>query len=124
MLLSTNLPVLEAIQRSPWDNLFVLTAGYIPPNPTKLLSSKKLQNIMEQLRHKFDLVIYDTPPLLSLVDSNLVASHTDGIILVVLMDKTDRSVFMHVLDRLKLSPTNVLGTVCNWSEKLQHSYTL
>lgn len=112
-VISTNLPVLEAIQRSPWDNLFVLTAGYIPPDPTKLLSSKKLQNIMEQLRHKFDLVIYDTPPLLSLVDSNLVASHTDGIILVVLMDKTDRSVFMHALDRLKLSPTNVLGTVCN-----------
>ena len=68
---------------------------------------------MEQLRHKFDLIIYDTPPLLSLVDSNLVASHTDGIILVVLMDKTDRSVFMHALDRLKLSPTHVLGTVCN-----------
>ncbi|MBW4636952.1 MAG: polysaccharide biosynthesis tyrosine autokinase [Gloeocapsa sp. UFS-A4-WI-NPMV-4B04] len=112
-VISTNLPVLEAIQRSPWDNLFVLTAGYIPPDPTKLLSSKKLQNIMEQLRHKFDLIIYDTPPLLSLVDSNLVASHTDGIILVVLMDKTDRSVFMHALDRLKLSPTNVLGTVCN-----------
>lgn len=112
-VISTNLPVLEAIQRSPWDNLFVLTAGYIPPDPTKLLSSKKLQNIMEQLRHKFDLVIYDTPPLLSLGDSNLVASHTDGIILVVLMDKTDRSVFMHALDRLKLSPTNVLGTVCN-----------
>lgn len=75
-VISTNLPVLEAIQRSPWDNLFVLTAGYIPPEPTKLLSSKKLQNVMEQLRHKFDLVIYDTPPLLSLVDSNLVASHT------------------------------------------------
>lgn len=112
-VISTNLPVSEAIQRSPWDNLFVLTAGYIPPDPTKLLSSKKLQNIMEQLRHKFDLVIYDTPPLLSLGDSNLVASHTDGIILVVLMDKTDRSVFMHALDRLKLSPTNVLGTVCN-----------
>lgn len=111
--ISTNLPVLEAIQRSPWDNLFVLTAGHIPPDPTKLLSSKKLQNIMEQLRHKFDLVIYDTPPLLSLIDSNLVASHTDGTILVVQMGKTDRSVFMHALDRLKLSPTNVLGTVCN-----------
>ncbi len=121
-VISTNLPVLEAIQRSPWDNLFVLTAGYIPPDPTKLLSSKKLQNVMEQLGQKFDLVIYDTPPLLSLVDSNLVASHTDGTILVVLMDKTDRLVFMQALERLKLSPTNVLGTICN-GLKSYNTYT-
>ena len=51
-VISENLPVLEVIQRSPlWDNLFVLTAGQIPPDPIKLLSSRKMQNIMEQLRH-------------------------------------------------------------------------
>lgn len=113
-IISTNLPILDVIQRSPlWDNLFVLTAGQIPPDPIKLLSSKKMQNIMEQLRREFDLVIYDTPPLLGLADSSLLANHTAGIVLVVRMGKTDRSVLMQALDGLKISRATVLGTVCN-----------
>ncbi len=113
-VISTNLPVLEVIQRSPlWDNLFVLTSGQIPPNPTKLLSSKKMQNIMAQLRQNFDLVIYDTPPFLGLADSSLLATYTAGIVLVVRMGKTDRSILKQALDRLKLSRAALLGTVCN-----------
>ena len=113
-VISTNFPVLDAIQQAPlWDNLFVLTSGQIPPDPIKLLSSKKMHNIMEQLRQEFDFVIYDTPPLLGLADSSLLAPHTAGIMLVVRMGKTDRSVLMQVLDQLKLSRATVLGTVCN-----------
>lgn len=113
-VISTNLPVLDIIQRSSLsDNLFVLTAGQIPPDPTKLLSSKKMQNIMEQLRREFDLVIYDTPPLLGLADSSLLATHTAGIVLVVRTGKTDRSALMQALDQLKISRATVLGTVCN-----------
>ncbi len=113
-VISTNLPVLEVIQRSPLsDNLFVLTSGQIPPDPTKLLSSKKMQNIMQQLRESFDLVIYDTPPLLGLADSSLLATYTAGIVLVVRTSKTDRSTLLQALDRLKVSRAPVLGTVCN-----------
>jgi capsular exopolysaccharide synthesis family protein len=113
-VISTNLPVLEVIQQSPFsDNLFVLTSGQIPPDPTKLLSSKKMQNIMQQLRQNFDLVIYDTPPLLGLADSSLLATYTAGIVLVVRMGKTDRSILMQSLDRIKISRAPILGTVCN-----------
>jgi Mrp family chromosome partitioning ATPase len=72
-----------------------------------------MHNIMEQLRQEFDLVIYDTPPLLGLADSNLLATHTAGIVLVVRIGKTDRSVLMQALERLKLSRAAILGTVCN-----------
>jgi len=121
-VISKNLPVLEVIQRAPlWNNLFVLTSGQIPPDPTKLLSSKKMQNIMEQLRQEFDLVIYDTPPLLGLADSSLLATHTNGIVLVARMDKTDRSVLMQALDQLKFSRANVLGIVGN--ADTTYSYT-
>lgn len=113
-VISTNLPVLDAIQQSPlWDNLFVLTSGQIPPDATKLLSSKKMQNIMEQLRQEFDLVIYDTPPLLGLADSSLLAPYTSGIVLVVRMGKTDRSILTQALERLKISRAPILGTVVN-----------
>ena len=121
-VISTNLPVLDAIQQAPlWDNLFVLTSGQIPPDSIKLLSSKKMHNLMEHLRQEFDLVIYDTPPLLGLADSSLLAPHTAGIVLVVRMDKTDRSVVMQVLDQLKLSRATVLGTVCNGVKRSKSS---
>ncbi len=125
-VISKNLPVLEVIQRAPlWNNLFVLTSGQIPPDPTKLLSSKKMQNIMEQLRQEFDLVIYDTPPLLGLADSSLLATYTNGIVLVMRMDKTDRSVLMQALDQLKFSRANILGIVGNGAKTYKytpHSY--
>ena len=123
-VISTNLPPIEAIQRSHLsDNLFVLTSGPNPPDPTKLLSSQKMRNIMEQLRQEFDLVIYDTPPLLGLADSSLLAPHTAGIILVVRLDKTDRTVFKQALDGLTISRSSVLGLVGNGIKKYNlHSY--
>ncbi|MEG4037384.1 CpsD/CapB family tyrosine-protein kinase [Microcoleus sp. S36b_A4] len=64
-VLSSDLSLNEAIQRLPDDdNLFVLTAGTIPPDPIKLLSSRKMHYLMEQFLALFDLVIYDTPPLI------------------------------------------------------------
>jgi len=113
-VISTNLPVSEAIQRSPlWDNLFVLTSGPVPPDPIKLLSSKKMQTIMEQLRQDFDLVIYDAPPLLGLADSSILANQTAGIVLVVRLGETDRSRLMQAIEQVRLSRATVLGTVLN-----------
>jgi len=92
------------------ENLFVLTSGQIPPDPTKLLSSKKMQNIMELLRQNFDLVIYDTPPLLGLAVVCLPTLQLERA--SARMGKTDHSVLMQALDRLKfLAPQS--GTVCN-----------
>lgn len=112
--ISTNVPVDDLIQRSPaWENLFILTAGTIPPDPTKLLSSHKMRNIMEQLRQQYDLVIYDTPPMLGLADASLLAPYTAGLAIVTRMDKTDRTMLTQTLDQLKLSRTQVLGAICN-----------
>jgi len=80
------------------ENLFVLTSGQIPPDPTKL-SSKRCR-ISWSYWQNFDLVIYDTPPLLGLADSCLLAN-LQLELLVVRMGKTDHSVLMQALDRLK-----------------------
>ncbi|KJH71835.1 GumC family protein [Aliterella atlantica] len=117
-IISTNLPIYEVIQRSPIsDNLFAITSGQIPPDPIKLLSSKKMLNIMAEIRQEFDLVVYDTPPILGLADSSIIAKHTDGIVVVVRLAKTDRSVVKQALDGLRLSRANVLGTVVNGVKK-------
>lgn len=113
-LISTNLPVEEVIRELPsMGQLSVITAGPIPPDPTKLLSSAKMKRLMTDLHKTFDFVIYDAPPLVGLADASLIAPYTDGILLVVKMNKTDSGVIQRALDGLKISRMNVLGIVAN-----------
>ncbi len=121
-VISTDLSLNEVIQSSSQENLFVLTAGQIPPDPIKLLSSKKMQYLMEQFEAFFDLVIYDSPPLVGLADGHLIAAHTDGTILVVRLAKTDRSQVSQVLEELKLSGASILGIVANGFKGSGQSY--
>ncbi|MEG3850545.1 polysaccharide biosynthesis tyrosine autokinase [Microcoleus sp. herbarium19] len=121
--ISTDLSLNDAIVRSPnQENLFVLTAGQIPPDPIKLLSSKKMQYLMEQFQAFFDLVIYDTPPLAGLADAHLIAAHTDATIIVVQIGKTDRSQVRKVLEELKISGASVLGIAANGCKNDRHNY--
>ena len=113
-VISSEIDVDDVIQPSPLeDNLFVLTAGQIPPDPTRLLSSKKMHDLVKRFQEAFDLVIFDTPPLLGLADARLLAAHTDGIVMVVGLGKTDRTVLTQVLYGLKTSRARVLGVVAN-----------
>lgn len=112
--LSSDLSLNEVIQRVPEDdNLFVLTAGTIPPDPITLLSSKKMHYLMEQFLALFDLVIYDTPPLIGVADGHLLASQTDGTVMIVKIEKTDRGLVRKALDQLNLADFKVLGVVAN-----------
>jgi capsular exopolysaccharide synthesis family protein len=113
-VISSEINVDDVIQPSPMeDNLFVLTAGQIPPDPTRLLSSKKMGNLVKRFQEAFDLVIFDAPPMLGLADARLLAGHTDGIVMVVGLGRTDREVLTQVLYGLKTSRARVLGLVAN-----------
>ncbi|MFN6561199.1 MAG: GumC family protein [Nostoc sp. ChiSLP01] len=113
-LISTNVPMSEAIRQLPSMNgLSVITAGPITPDPIKLLSSQKMKRLMIDFHQTFDLVIYDAPPVLELADVSLLAPHTDGILLVVRIDKTDSSMIKRTLEHLKTYRMNVLGMVSN-----------
>ena len=112
--LSSDLSLNEVIQRVPQDdNLFVLPAGTIPPDPITLLSSKKMHYLMEQFLALFDLVIYDTPPLIGVADGHLLASQTEGTVLIVKIEKTDRGMVRKALDQLNVADFKVLGVVAN-----------
>ncbi|XGV94375.1 MAG: GumC family protein (plasmid) [Leptolyngbya sp. BL-A-14] len=117
-VISLDLDVERVIQPSLTEpNLFILTAGQIPPDPTKLLSSQKMQHLMEQFKDAYDLVIYDTPPLTGFADTKLIASKTDGMIMVVYLGKTKRSVLSQALGSIKLFSVPVLGMVANGSRE-------
>ncbi|WP_028084051.1 GumC family protein [Dolichospermum circinale] len=113
-LISSDIDVNQVIQEMPGLNgLSVITAGPLPPDPARLLSSDKMSQMMDYFSENFDLVIYDTPPLSGLVDARLVAVHTDGVVLVIRIDKTDKSAVKQLIDTLKASPINLLGVVVN-----------
>ena len=122
-ILSTNVNVRTALQQSPMrDNLMVLTAGQTTVDPTEALTSGKMRLLMERFRMVFDLVIYDTPPLVGLADSSLVASQTDGLALVVRLGKTKRPALTQALEELKISSTTVLGLVANGGKNVLVPY--
>jgi len=113
-VISTEVNPKEVIQQLPmWEHLYVLTAGQMPPDPTRLLSSKKMLSLMEEFKAEFDLIIYDTPPILGLADGRILSVHTDGIVVVVGLGRTDRSMLMEALDGLKISNAPILGVVAN-----------
>ncbi|MBD2501531.1 GumC family protein [Anabaena azotica] len=113
-LISSNLSVDEVTTQAPdITQLNIIAAGSIPPDPAKLLSSEKMKRLMQEFSQRFDLVIYDVPPFLGLADASLIAPSTDGVLMVVKIDKTDSSVLKAAIDDLKLLPVNILGVVGN-----------
>ncbi|MTJ07936.1 polysaccharide biosynthesis tyrosine autokinase [Anabaena sp. UHCC 0204] len=122
-LISSNMDMEQVIQEMPaMKNLSVITAGPIPPDPARLLSSDKMKQLMDYFHHNFDLVIYDAPPMLGLVDVRLLAPYTDGLMLVVRIGKTDKSALTQVQDNFKVAPINLLGVVINGDKKKLQGY--
>jgi capsular exopolysaccharide synthesis family protein len=99
------------------ENLFVLTSGQALPNSTRLLASAQMQYLMEEFQATFDLVIYDTSPLVDFMDANFLAAHTDGILMVVAVNKTSRSVVKQVIEQLNTFRLPTLGVVANHVKK-------
>ena len=124
-VLATGLDVEEAIVKVPqWENLSVITAGDIPPDPTRLLSSQKMFSLMDRLKSsgKYDLIIYDTPPILGFADGRILSNRTDGVVLVVRIGKTDRSLLKQNIENIQMSNVPILGVIANQVNRTSNSY--
>jgi polysaccharide biosynthesis transport protein len=99
------------------DNLYVMTAGPIPPDSVRLLASQKMQDLMDNLQATFDLVIYDTPPLLGFADAYLLSANTNGMVLVAGLGKLKRTVLQQTLEEIQVSGTPILGMIANKSKE-------
>jgi polysaccharide biosynthesis transport protein len=116
-VISQDLDWNNVIERSPLeDNLFVLSAGPIPPDSIRLLASQKMQDLMNELQLTFDLVIYDTPHLVGFADANLLAANTNGLILVAGLGKLKRTLLQQALEELQVAGTPILGMIANKSK--------
>ena len=110
-VLSDNLPVQEALLNIGVDNLTVLTAGKVPHNPAELLGSSKLRNMIQELRQKYDFIIFDTPPLIPVTDAGLVGAQTDGAVMVIKANKTQRGIVKHSQELLAQAQCKLLGYI-------------
>lgn len=93
--------------------LSILTGGPIPPNPAELLSSKRMQQLEKEMAEKFDLIIYDTPPLLSFTDAQILAGREDGTVFVIRHGVDTKEEVFKSSESLKIVNANVLGVVYN-----------
>lgn len=101
----------DACQEFGRNNLMVLASGSVPPNPSELLGSRNMVDLLAQAREDCDFVIIDTPPLLPVTDAAVVAAHADGALLVVRHGKTKRSHVQQSLRALEAVGASVLGSV-------------
>lgn len=99
----------------PWgtDQLFVLASGQIPPNPSELLGSEKMQTLLQELEESFDTIVIDAPPLLPVTDAAVLAQYVGGVLLVVGSQKVKRQDLEKALQTLDLVKANVLGVILN-----------
>lgn len=99
----------------PWgeDNLYVLTSGLIPPNPSELLGSNMMSAILDRLEDLFDVVIIDAPPLIPVTDASVLAQRAGGVVLIVGSGKVRKQDVEKSLTSLNLVDANMLGVVMN-----------
>ncbi|MGB3640940.1 MAG: polysaccharide biosynthesis tyrosine autokinase [Rivularia sp. (in: cyanobacteria)] len=117
-IISSELEWSNVIERSPLeDNLYVMAAGPVPPDSTRLLASVKMQDLMNELHSSFDLVIYDTTAIVGFADANLLAANTNGVMLVAGLGKLKRTAFAQALEEIQVSGTPILGLVANKSKE-------
>ena len=97
------------------NNWFILPSGDIPPNPSELLGSNRMDNVLKQLREFFDYIIVDLPPVNIVSDAVAISHLITGMIVVIREDYTEKKELERCMRQLKLSNVKVLGTVLNGS---------
>jgi polysaccharide biosynthesis transport protein len=103
----------ESIQTTVIDNLFLMTSGQTPPNPSELLSSPQMRQLLEHLCHSFDHIIIDSPPALPVSDPIVLSQLVDGVVLVAAGSKTPKQQVKAALARLRHGHAKVFGIVLN-----------
>ena len=112
-VLSGEIQLINAVQECPVQNLWLLTAGFSPSNPAETLSSPRFDALLAEARREFDFVLVDSPPLLVVSDPCIVASRTDGLLLVVRTHKNTRLALRQTNQLLRQHDIELFGVVAN-----------
>lgn len=112
----------DVLMETDMDNFHMILAGRVPPNPAELLSSARMQKLIEICREEYDYVIVDCPPINLVVDAAIVAPLCDGIVLVVSSGNVPYRLAQGALDQLQATGCPVLGAVLNMVDQKNEKY--
>ncbi|WP_373893854.1 CpsD/CapB family tyrosine-protein kinase [Virgibacillus sp. CBA3643] len=104
------------------DNLDIISCGPIPPNPSELLASKRMEKLIDEAKQSYDIIIFDTPPVLAVADAQILSSLCDGSILVVRSNQTEYDPATKAIEALKSVNAKILGTILNDRTKQDSNY--
>jgi len=121
--LAANIPFDDIVQPTDVPNLSIVLSGPIPPNPSELLASDRMKHLIEQVRHRYAFVIFDSPPMLAVTDAIVLAASADGVVLTVHGGQTPRELVQRSAERLRQAKLPVLGAVLNNLDLHQYGYT-
>lgn len=103
----------DCIRKIGTQNLYVITSGPIPPNPTELLGSNKMKNLLEELKEMFDIIFIDTPPVLAVTDPQILASLSDRVAVIVSYGNTEKKDVIRAKDLLEKVGAKIIGVAIN-----------
>jgi len=121
-ILVGKLDVKEALQQAAIPNLFVIPSGPVPPNPSEILGSSRMQELIAGLRQNFDRVLIDSPPITAVTDAAVLTRSIDGAVLVIRSNDKSRELVRDSLEKLRSVDAPILGAVLNGVDTSKNSY--
>ncbi|MBM7622988.1 CpsD/CapB family tyrosine-protein kinase [Sporohalobacter salinus] len=104
---------LEGVQKTEINRVKLISTGFIPPNPSELISSNKMEEVINKAEEKADFVLVDTPPVLPVTDAAILANKLDGTLLVVASHETEEEMLDRTKEKLEKANVNIIGVVLN-----------
>jgi succinoglycan biosynthesis transport protein ExoP len=112
----------DIVKNSTVENLKIITAGSIPPNPSELLSSKRMPTMLEAAVKKFNFVVFDTAPVTPVTDTTVLSKMVDGLVIVARAEKTTYDIIRKGVKSLLDIDANILGMVINGFDLKKNRY--
>ncbi|MBW1792791.1 MAG: CpsD/CapB family tyrosine-protein kinase, partial [Deltaproteobacteria bacterium] len=103
----------EVMMTPGMDNLHIITSGIIPPNPAELIESRRLMDFIEEAKKQYDMVIFDSTPILSTADAAILGTKVDGVLLVYRIGAVSRGLLKRSAAQLEQVNCNIIGVVLN-----------
>lgn len=114
--------MLNEVAKEYSENLTIVTAGKIPPNPAEMLASRAMTAFIKEMKESFHYVILDTPPLQAVTDAQVLSTKADGVLLVVRSGFAKKDVVLEAVDLIKKVNGKFIGTVLNAVENKKNHY--
>lgn len=112
-LLLREIPAIEGIQKTEVPNLFVISAGPIPPNPSEILASRRMADLVAELKLNFDYILLDAPPLGMVTDAAVLNSVVEGYLILVSLGSANRDGILNILETFKNINAHIIGIIAN-----------